>query len=361
MRALPIVLLAAVWLPASAAAMDLMTEDSRVFGDMQGSPLSEAGYGVARQMGAELIRYHRGLEPGREALYRQRVDAWTDDVARHGFEPYLAISYQPDFYERRPTPERFGRWCGEVAGAYGDRISRFAVWNEPNNPKWGPFLRGRPDGYNALFRECRAAIDAATGGAARVYYGEIDASRSDPCAWTEDSLDGGAPTVADGIAIHTYQWTAPPAERIGTWCQGIGRLDDWNAAKRSWFERGLLRTPEGEEPPLLITEHGYCAPHGECPPTTSGADSAIASEDRRADLIRDAYVLAESRGVEAFGLYHLFNQPNGPDPTWDTGVLDATTAAPTPSVCALRDLTGVRLLTTAPRLGGWESSPAGCP
>jgi hypothetical protein len=360
-RALLIAVLALTALPGAARAMDLMAEDSRVFGDMQGSPLAEAGYGVAGQMGVALMRYHRGLEPGREALYRRRVDAWADDVVRHGFEPYLAISWQPDFYGRGPGPAELGRWCGEVARAYGDRISRFAVWNEPNNPKWGPFLRGRPDDYNALFRACRSAIDSATGGRAKVYYGEIDASRSDPCAWTEDSLDGGGTTVADGIAIHTYQWTAPPSERIGTWCQGIGRLDDWNVAKRSWFERGLLRTPDGGEPPLLITEHGYCAPHGECPPTASGADGAIASEARRAQLLRDAFLLAESRGVEVFGLYHLFNQPNGPAPTWDTGILGAETATPTPSVCALRDLTGVRLVTSAPRLGGWESSPAGCP
>jgi hypothetical protein len=360
MRALAIAALIAALLPPSAAATDLMAEDSRVFGDMQGSPLSEAGYGVAGQMGVKLMRYHRGLEPGREALYHQRVEAWLGDVVRHGFEPYLAISYQPDFYGRGPTPERFARWCGEVARAYGDRISRFAVWNEPNNPKWGPFLRGRPDGYNALFGACRSAIDAATGGTAKVYYGEIDASRRDPCSWVEDSLDGGGVTVADGIAIHTYQWTAPPARRIGTWCQGIGRVDDWNLAKRSWFERGLIRTPAGGEPPLLITEHGYCAPHGECPPTASGADSAIHSEERRAELIRDAFLLARSRGVEVFGLYHLFNQPNGPDPTWDTGILDATTAAPTPSVCALRDLTAVRLLGVAPALSGWESPPAGC-
>lgn len=361
MRALTTAALVLALLPASAAATDLMTEDSRVFGDMQGSPLSEMGYGVAKQMGVRLMRYHRGLEPGREALYHHRVAGWLGDVVRHGFEPYLSISYQPDFYDRNPSPREFGRWCGEVATAYGDRISRFAVWNEPNNPKWGPFLRGVPDAYNALFRSCRSAIDLATGGAARVYYGEIDASRSDPCAWVEDSLDGGGPTVADGIAIHTYQWTAPPSEQVGTWCQGIGRLDDWNVAKRSWFERGMLRTPDGREPPLLITEHGYCAPHGECPPTASGGESAIRSEQVRAELIREAFVLARSRGVEAFSLYHLFNQPNGPAPTWDTGILDALTAAPTPSVCALRDLTGVRLLTTAPRLGVWESSPAGCP
>jgi hypothetical protein len=360
-RALLIALALVAGVPSTATAMDLMTEDSRVFGDMQGSPLSEAGYGVAKEIGVRLMRYHRGLEPGREALYHLRVDAWANDVVRHGFEPYLAISYQPDFYDRGPTPRRFGRWCGEVARAYGDRIDRYAVWNEPNNPKWGPFLLGRPDTYNALFRECRSAIDRATAGRAKVYYGEIDAGRADPCAWVEKSLDRAPPTVADGIAIHTYQWKAPPGERIGTWCQGLGRLDDWNGAKRSWFERGLIRTPGGDEPPLLITEHGYCAPHGECPATASGADNAVGSEARRAELTTEAFVFAEARGVEVFSLYHLFNQPDGPEPTWDTGILDATTAAPTPSVCALRDLTGVRLIASPPGFAGWQPSPAGCP
>jgi hypothetical protein len=368
MRALiaAIAILAAV--PGAASAMTLMTEDSRVFDDMRGSPLSEYGYTVAEQMGAEMMRYHRGLEGGRRdgahappdvGLYHRRVNGWVDDVVRRGFRPYLAITYQPDSYVRMPSAKRFGRWCGEIATAYGDRISDFAVWNEPNNDLWGPLLMGDPARYNRLYRSCYAAIKAGTGGAARVLYGEIDAHAHDPCAWVENSLDDGGTTLADGLAIHTYQWRTPPDRPDGTWCQGIGRLDDWNAAKRSWARRGLLRTPEGGEPPLLVTEHGYCAPHGECPATRHGSANAIASEAERARLIRDAFLFAQSRGVEVFSLYHLFNQPEG-DPLWDSGILDADTGVATPSVCALRDLTALRLVSLDRDIGRWDPGPIGC-
>src|SRR5215218_9107543 len=252
MRALVALLLLLLAVPGSTAAMTLMTEDSRVFDDLKGSPLAEQGYTVAEQMGVRMMRYHRGLEGGvdRETgavgppdvpLYFARVDGWLNDVLRRGFRPYLAISVQPGSYVDMPSVEAYGRWCGDVAARYGDRISRFAVWNEPNNGLWGPLLVGKPALYNRLYRACYAAVKSATGGVAKVYYGEIDAHTADPCAWVENSLDDGGTTLADGIAIHTYQWRTPPDRPAGTYCQGIGRLDDWNAEKRSWAERGLLR------------------------------------------------------------------------------------------------------------------------
>jgi hypothetical protein len=371
MRALIATLLVFAALPGTATAMTLMTEDLRVFDDLKGSPLSEHGYTVAEQMGVRMMRYHRGLEGGvdREtgaqgppdvALYRARVDGWLSDVLRRGFVPYLAISIQPESYVRMPSTAEFGHWCADVAARYGDRIRDFAVWNEPNNRLWGPLLMGDPARYNRLYRACYTAIKAATRGAAKVYYGEIDAHTADPCAWVENSLDDGGETLADGIAIHTYQWRTPPDRPDGTYCQGIGRLDDWNAEKRSWAQRGLLRTPEGDEPPLLVTEHGYCAPHGECPAVEGGADNAIASEAERARLIRDAFLFAESRGVTVFSLYHLFNQPDAPGPLWDTGVLDAVTGLATLSVCALREVTSVRLISLDRDLARWDPGPLGC-
>lgn len=362
MRALilAIAIAIAACLPGPASAMTLMTEDSRVFGDMQGSLLAEHGYTVAEQMGAEMMRYHRGLQPPDKALYLSRVSGWVNAVVRRGFAPYLAISYQPDFYSQNPSVDEFGRWCGEIATAYNGWIGHYAVWNEPNNGKWGPHLMGRPGLYNDLYNACHAAIKVATGGLAKVYYGEIDAHQADPCAWVEASLRNGTPTLTDGLAIHTYQWSTPPDEAQGTWCQGIGRLDDWNTAKRSWFERGLLRTPEGGEPPLLITEHGYCDAHGECPATGRGAKNAIRDEDERADLLHAAFEFARARGVAVFSYYHLFNQPDGPEPTWDSGILDAVTGDITKSVCALRDLTGVRLVSLVSEIGRWQPGPSGC-
>lgn len=391
---------AAVCCAQAAGATTLMVEDNAVLSD-RGlvSPdagitpeLVETGYDVAELMGARMIRYHRGLEPERaDALevYFARVDLWLSDVERRGLQPYLTLTYQPELWalpppgpEEEAFVERYGAFCGEVAARYAGRIRHYGVWNEPNNGTGGGGFERRPRLYNVLFGECAAAIRAADP-AAKVNYGEIDAHRAGACEYVDRSLT--RPTVADGLAIHTYQWTTPPERPFpgSSECQGIGRLDDWNLARRAWAERGMLVEPnssgpgddappggssapdagrppsEPDEdappggspasdagapaggtasgPPLWITEHGYCAPAGECPKTTR----ANALDDAtRADYARRAFAWASRKGVEVLGYYHLFSQRPAPE-LWDSGIVlrpfgAATATSLTPSVLALR-------------------------
>ncbi|MEX1141266.1 MAG: hypothetical protein WD993_06850 [Thermoleophilaceae bacterium] len=331
-----------------------MVEDGAVLGDKwlvrpdsDVTPrLVEAGYDVAELVGARMVRYHRGLEPDRPdalTLYVSRVDSWLADVERRGFEPYLTLTYQPDFWSLPPPGpdeqafvERFGAFCGDVAARYAGRITRFGVWNEPNNRKWGGGLERRPRLYGVLFSECATAVRAVDPDAT-VAYGEIDAHRADACEYVDRSLT--RPTVADALAIHTYQWTTPPERPLAgsSPCQGIGRLDDWHAARGDWASRGMIVTGGGVPPPLWITEHGYCAAAGEC----SARDNANSlDEATRADYLRRSFAWARLKGVEVFGQYHLFRQVPG-DQLWDSGIVGlpadpALAPTPTPSVQALR-------------------------
>jgi hypothetical protein len=56
----------------------------------------------------------------------------------------------------RPSPKEFGLFARAVARRYGDRVARWAIWNEPNQPQFlkPQFFRGQvasPSWYRRLF------------------------------------------------------------------------------------------------------------------------------------------------------------------------------------------------------------------
>ncbi|HYI80950.1 MAG TPA: hypothetical protein VEW67_08840 [Thermoleophilaceae bacterium] len=335
-----------------------MTEDPAVFqGKSYGQEIADTGYTMAAFMGASQMRFHTGLNPatGHNAYYA-KVDSWLADVERRGFTPYLTITYQPGTWEM-PAPGTaettfaagFEAFCGNIAQRYNGRIMRFGVWNEPNNSVGGrgsnPEHNGQPRGldtypqlYSELYRRCYSAIKAVNSNM-KVYYGEIDAHRVNPCTYVYNSLT--TPMHTDGIAIHTYQWTLAPEQPLPgptyTSCQGIGRLPDWNAGRQYWHSSGKLRTPQNGVPPIHITEHGYCASDGECPPEAGSQNSSL-NESQRADFTRRAYLWAAAQGVQTFSYYHLFNQPSENN-LWDSGIVSLG-GVPSNTVFSLRQVTG---------------------
>lgn len=321
----------------TANATTMMTEDMGVFGDNPNSFLATQGYAAADYLGARMIRYHRGLnpsEPDHFNMYFQRVDAWLARVEAQHMTPYLTITYQPGYPANlHPGVTDFGNWCEAIATRYGSRIRHYAVWNEPNNNVGGQFLENDESYYNQLYRSCYSEIKAVSA-ANKVYYGEIDAHRAGACAWVEDAVNNGGTTYADGIALHTYQWTLAPEQQLGNACQGIGRLADWQSWISAWQASGKLRSPSGGQVPMLITEHGYCTATGECPPSVPTANR-ITDENVRAQYARRSYLWAKSHGVQIFSYYHVVNLPDAPS-TWDTGIMDRA-GRWSPSIYALHD------------------------
>lgn len=321
-------------------ATTLMTEDIPALANGSYGPAArERAYAVAHHIGARMLRLHLGRDAG--FSWEASVDPFVAEAVRRGFEPYLTLTYRRRYRDGPdpgflgvPTPVEFGAWCGEAAARYRGRVFHYGVFNEPNY-----FGDGMTPGlYNRLFRACQAAI-RVWDPAAKVYYGEIaaDEDAPDPCAWVTRSLSPLAPTTADGIAIHTHQQLTPPELPVPGFCRGIGRLGDWSEMARLWA-RGSprLTRPGGAQVPILITEHGYCAPHGECPAALDGSGALNRVDDAtRADRARRAFVWARRHGVEVFGYYHLVNQPDDPR-RWDTGIVgqDGELA---PAVAALRE------------------------
>lgn len=317
----------------------LMTEDIGVFAnDTYGPDERERGFSIAKYMGTHAVRLHLGRDT---TFTWGPIDRFVDRARARGLQPFLTLTHRrrhrdaPDpTFMPIPTPASFGSWCREAALRYSGRVIHYSVWNEPNY--FGDGMT--PTVYNQLFRACAGEIRAADPNAT-VTYGEIaaDADAPDPCGWVTQSLSSSSPTIADGIAIHTYQWTVPPTQQVPGLCRGIGRLGDWNSLRQFWFQNGQsLRTPANGVPPLLITEHGYCAPHGECPPSAGAANRL--SETTRAQWARDAFDVAEQHGVGAFSYYHLYNQPDAGS-RWDSGIV-TTNGDWTPSVESIRAATG---------------------
>jgi hypothetical protein len=322
-----------------------MTEDIPAFGEKSyGLTTAETGYNVAGYMGAKMVRLHTGRDAS--FSWQAKVDPFVADAVRRGFKPYLTLTYRHKYpasagsdpgFLGVPTPNTFGAWCSEGATRYQGQVRDYGVFNEPNY-----FGNGMtPQIYNALYRACYAAIKQVDP-TAKVYYGEIaaDQDSGDPCGWVSSSLTAGNPTVADGLAIHTYQWSTSPNHEVPGLCRGIGRLADWNAATNFWLSNGQsLKLANGSRVPLLITEHGYCAPHGECPYYSDGSGANNRQSDAtRATWAGLAFAEAQEHAVQVFSYYHLFEQGDGSN-RWDTGIMTQSGSV-RPAVSALRAATG---------------------
>jgi hypothetical protein len=325
-------------LPSGAAATVLMTEDDAVLGSKgYGQPLADIAYAHAGNMGAELMRLHIGRDAG--FTWEAKIDPFVNDAVARGFAPYLSLTYTPTGSTTiplpTPTPAELGAWCSEGATRYAGRVHHYGVWNEPNYARVGNLPA---EAYAPLFVACRDAIKAVDP-TAKVYYGEI-AAGPDSCDYVRDTLPPSGRVEADGLAIHTYQWKIPPEQRERRSCDGIGRLGEWKQLTRELRATRRLRTPAGDAVPLLITEHGYCSPDGECPPSERGHLQRL-DEATRADWAARAFEWARRHGVEVFSYYHLVKQAGSPtDPRlWDSGIVEQD-GAPTPTVLALRRAVG---------------------
>ncbi len=75
-----------------------------------------------------------------------QFDHAVDRVTPAGMKPILTITGPgPLWVSRRsergeprydPDPKLFGKFAGQVAARYGDRVDRYIVWNEPNLGGW---------------------------------------------------------------------------------------------------------------------------------------------------------------------------------------------------------------------------------
>ena len=130
-------------------------------------------------------------------------------------------------YGAAPDPAKFATFAGEVASHFGDAISAYEVWNEPNYVQsWSPTID--PVAYTEVLKQAYTAIKAANADAlvvagvlgTVVNFGGITMDARD---FVATMYANGAKGFFDALSIHPYQYTTKFSEGALTWDK------PWNA------------------------------------------------------------------------------------------------------------------------------------
>ena len=172
----------------------------------------------------------------------------------------------------RPNATRFGRFAQAVGRRYGKIVDAYAIWNEPNHPK---FLRPQWTGYRTptsaalyrrLFQRGERGLAAAGIGNTPVLFGETAPRGTShvvpPLTFLRRAMcldrryhrrSACAPLRADGYAHHPYTTRAGPFFRPpGADDVTIGSLSRLNRALHRAGRAGAVR----KGLPLWLTEFG---------------------------------------------------------------------------------------------------------
>ncbi len=304
--------------PAHAAG-DLETgiaDDAVLLGGGQKAADAVADW---QRLGVDWVRIHaRWVEiaPGDDAVTRPAgFDARNpDDPLYHwapmdnaiklltaaGIKPMLAItgsgplwtSRQPSRGNPRwdPDPQAFGDFAFAVAKRYGPQVSRYLIWNEPNQPAWlqpqfvckGSSCKpAAPAMYRDLFRASSRAIKSVDAGA-KVFIGTLSPSGRDPKArnvvmrplqfiralsCVDDkrlkrirtgACKGQAALKADGFAYHPHPVRfSPDTKAVNPDNAAIADLPHFEAVLDKASANGILKPIGAARFPLYLTEFGY--------------------------------------------------------------------------------------------------------
>src|SRR6476469_524388 len=169
--------------PARAAGPQVGIADDRVL--LNGGAEADAAIKEWTELGVQTVRIY--------ALWSRiatnspsgsndwgLLDHAVDRVTAAGMEPILTITGPgPLWVSRRsergeprydPDPKLFGKFAGQVAARYADRVNRYIVWNEPNLGGWlrpqGQCTGSRctpvaPHIYRSLVQAAYPAVHAA--------------------------------------------------------------------------------------------------------------------------------------------------------------------------------------------------------
>lgn len=285
------ILLAALLLPlgasvASAArGMQVAVEDDGVF---TGSYYGEAkGLARAAQLHASYVRvivswadvkeiHGNALKrkvPKRRIYSFSIYDGLVTRAARRHISVQLTLAgpipawasknHHKSVIPGRTTARYFGEFAQQAAAHFRGRVSRFGIWNEPNFISWLAPARSAPANYRNLYRAAYAGIKRADPADA-VLIGETSPYAEPrraiaPLAFMRGVLcNGHCPLVADGYAHHPYDFHhSPTFQYPGGDNVTIGTLGRLNSTLAQWAASGALRTPQGGELPVYLTEFGY--------------------------------------------------------------------------------------------------------
>jgi GH35 family endo-1,4-beta-xylanase len=159
-----------------------------------------------------LIDWHL-VEPMPGAFNWGYVDHWINGALSRGLKVLGLIAYTPDWarapgsYFSAPPVDAglYASFASKVVQRYGDRVSDWEIWNEPNLPLFFGFVDKRPDHYIQLLKAAYPAIKSVQPNSTVVFGGLSPAFEQDaPPIFVNAMYDLGAKGYFDAMAMHPY-------------------------------------------------------------------------------------------------------------------------------------------------------------
>lgn len=179
--------------------------------------------------------------------------AYTPPWARLEGAPMLLPTSPPR------NPADFAGFATAVVKRYGDRVSAWEVWNEPNLPLFFGFVEDKPQRYAEVLRAVYPAIKAAQPRSTVLASGlsPLPGSVDSPPGFLQQLYDAGAGGFFDAAAAHPYVFpTGLAADPQAGWSDVL-QMHDIMAAhgdggKKIWLTE--LGAPTGNGPESVSQE-----------------------------------------------------------------------------------------------------------
>jgi len=195
-----------------------------------------------------LISWDR-IEPVKGQYDFDKLDAVVAAAQRHNLSVLGLIAYTAEwarppgsFFTAYPTdPATFGTFAATVVTRYGDRISRWEVWNEPNLATFTGLAPADGGAYAQLLKAAYPAIKAVQPGGTVLAAGlSRSLGASAPPAFLAQMYAAGAQGSFDAAAAHPYVFPGGLAADPENGWSDVGRMHDVMTAngdgrKRIWF------------------------------------------------------------------------------------------------------------------------------
>ncbi len=152
------------------------------------------------------------------------------------------------------NPADFAAFCRAVVQRYGDRVSNWEIWNEPNLPIFFGFVDNKARRYTDVLKAAYPAIKSVQPGSTVIAAGLSRMLGADaPPAFLQQMYDAGAGGFFDAAAAHPYVFPGGLAADDERGWSDVGRMHGVMAAhgdggKKIWMtEIGAptSATPDG--------------------------------------------------------------------------------------------------------------------
>jgi hypothetical protein len=339
----------------AAKKMEVVIQDDGVF-IYKSHYDRDAAYRQLRKLGASQLRMNvlwSQTMPNAQALARSKPrtvnydwSLWDDAIKRakdFGIKVQLDLTGDPprwacgnkkapgscDGY--KPNAKAFGQFAQAAARHFGNKVTRYSIWNEPNWFTWLAPLKSAPLLYRRLYQAGYAGVKKGNR-RAKVLMGELAPyaqkrramaplqfiremvcvnKRLRKTRTAKRDCKGGALKL-DGFAHHPYDFNvAPTKRRKGADNVTLANLSALPALLDKLRAKRLLK-PSVKKVPLYLTEHGYFV-----------KTTRRIPESKRKKYTVKAFDMAQRHPRVKQMLYYIFVSPPADSPSafFDLGLI----------------------------------------